>query len=172
MFAYGNDHRLYSLARIGSMSIDKQNIRSQTIMSLVVGYQIPSGSGFYIEGEINIPLSGGGYDTSDNLGSKGQIDIYTFGTYGAYRYVINDSVYAKAKVGAAYELIENEEEIINANGPSSGAKSTNSIAVAGGVGLGFVLFFGKPSRPVVLEIEVSSFDTDITMYTIGMTYPF
>ena len=161
---------LYSLARVGSLSVDNLDAADQTIIGFVLGQQISGG--FYIEGELNLPVAGGEYVISDGLGSTGELRLSSVIVHGVYRYVINDLLYAKAKLGAAYEDIANDKNNSAAGGPAADVESSGSFEAAGGLGLGFVLRLGKTNHPVMLEVEVASFDADVIMYTIGMTSPF
>jgi len=148
----------YGLAKIGFMSINKNN--ADPVLALGGIYGIGLSPSFTFEAEFSISLGQGGEYVADN-GDEGQYDIWTVAGYVAYRYPFNDTVYLKLKGGIVYEDVQR-------SGLESNSKSTG-VGAAGGGGLGFVLNFG---HPVMLEFEATATEKDIIFFSLGMTYPF
>jgi len=156
--AYADAGDQYGLAKIGVMSINKNN--ADPVLALGGIYGIGLSPSFTFEAELSISLGVGGKYIDDN-GDEGQYGIWTGAGYVAYRYVFNDTVYLKLKGGVVYENVER-------SGLKSKSTSTG-VGLAGGAGLGFILDFG---HPVMLELEATATEKDIIFYSLGMTYPF
>jgi len=150
---------LYHLSRIGLMSIADDNAKNQQIVGVVLGLRV--GYSNYVEVEFNLPIGGGSYNNSAGHGSY---DIEGLALYSVYRYVFSPDYYIKIKAGIGYTSISNTDKNLNIE-----IISTDS-GVAGGLGLGIV--YNINSHPVMLEIEMTVVAQELTLYSLGITYPF
>jgi len=157
-FVHADAGDQYGLAKIGAMSINKNN--ADPVLAIGGIYGIGLSPSFTFEAEFSASLGVGGEYVDEN-GDQGQYGIWTAAGYVAYRYVFNDTVYLKLKGGIVYENVKR-------SGLKSDSTSTG-VGLAGGGGLGFILDFG---HPVMLELEATATEKDIIFYSLGMTYPF
>jgi len=149
----------YTLGRIGVMSVGEKNANEQQMLGVVIGYRL--NFSFYVEGELNVPVSGGEYVTGSE---QGRMRITTLGVYGVYRYVFSPAYYAKLKAGVAYEDISRSD--------NNTENATNSSGGSGGAGVGFGIVYHVKKKPVMIELEATSIEQNVVLYTVGMTYPF
>jgi hypothetical protein len=149
----------YALAKLGSMQINKNSADSLFLVGGIYGVGVtPS---LTLEGEANIAIGGGHFDSA---GEKGQFDIWTIGGFLAYRYVVNASLYLKAKGGMIYESVGLSSDKRVEEDRSRGTGSS------GGFGVGLVI--PVKQRPVMLEFEITATDEDLVYYSFAMTSPF
>lgn len=150
----------YALFKVGSMFIDKNGANNLTAIGGIYGVGLSPA--FTVEGEFSVGLDGGEY-AQDTSGDSGQYKIYTLAAYLAYRYVFNESIYAKLKGGFAYENVKNLVD-----GKDSTVK--DGFGAVGGLGLGLVLKL--ENKPVMVELELTQIEEDVLFLTLGATYPF
>jgi hypothetical protein len=151
----------YLLPKLGFMSINLNNAKPLFSGGLLYGYGIsPSVT---IEGEINVGISGGGYDRKDSSGQvydSGNYKIWTLAAYGVYRLPIFDNAYLKGKLGGLYENIKRTSDFGNPD-------TATGFGLAGGVGVGVIA-----AKKLTFELEVTGIDADIIFYSLGIHYPF
>jgi len=149
----------YTLGRFGSLNVGDNNANEQQMLGVVVGLRL--NFSFYVEGELNLSMAGGDYGRGVE---RGRMQISTLGLYGAYRYMLSPSYYLKARAGLVYEDItrmdDNTQKAVSSNGSSG----------SGGLGLGIVYHLNK--KPVMIELEATTIEQNIILYTVGMTAPF
>jgi hypothetical protein len=151
----------YLIPKLGFMSIGLYNAKPLFSGGLLYGYGITSG--MTIEGEVNVGISGGGYQRRDISGSvyeSGNYQIWTIAAYGVYRLPIMDYAYLKGKLGALYENIKRTSDFANPD-------TATGYGLAGGIGLGVVAM-----EKLTFEFEVTGIDADIIFYSLGVHYPF
>ncbi|MFV2058209.1 MAG: outer membrane beta-barrel protein [Thiohalomonadales bacterium] len=151
---------LYALPIIGGLLFSTENIENIQIVGITVGYRFANA--FYVETELNTSVSGGEFE---NTQEKGKLNFSNFNVYGVYRYVWNKRVYSKLKLGVAYKSLKYDTS--NTVGV---ANDEDSFGAAAGLGVGLV--FSPDKNPFMLEIDYAVIDKDISMITVGMTFPF
>ena len=142
------------------MSIDLDNAKPLFSGGLLYGYGITQG--LTIEGEVNVGISGGGYERKDSSGTayeSGNYKIWTVAGYGVYRLPIFDYAYLKGKAGVLYENINRTSDILK--------RDTTGYGFAGGIGVGLIA-----AKKLTFEFEVTGIDADIIFYSLGIHYPF
>ena len=157
----------YLLPKLGYMSVDLNNADPIFSLGVLYGYGITSG--FSVEGELNLGLSGGEYDNTLSSGTRllGEYSIWTLATYGVYRYPLTNVIFLKGKLGILYENIERDGAQTPAAGtPLPDNSKTTGFGAAGGLGVGFVI------KESTLEFEVTGIDKDIIFYSVGINYSF
>jgi len=149
----------YMLSHVGSLLVGGDNANEQQMIGAVVGLRL--NNSFYLEGEVNASIAGGSYASE---AERGKMRISTFGLYGAYRFMLSPDYYFKARAGLVYE------DINRLNENTQGEKDSNGSSASGGIGLGIVYHINK--KPVMIELEATTIEQNIMLYTVGMTAPF
>ena len=117
-------------------------------------------AGLYFDNNFGMEVEYVGSDDADisAFGTKGDIDVKTYGVYGTYRYAFaNTALYAKGKLG----LAKTEVDI---NFTDGGSESTSEKGIAGGIGLGYAV---NPSFNVEAEYAIMESDVDAKLLTLG-----
>jgi hypothetical protein len=158
-FAVAVDDPPYMLTRVGSLTVGGKQPNEQQMLGVVVGLRL--NFSFYVEGEFNLNVGGGNYARELE---RETMSISTMAIYGAYRNVLSPNYYLKAKAGVVYQdmtrVDNNTQKEISVHGSDG----------SGGLGLGIVYHLNK--KPVMIELEATSIEQHILLYTVGMTYPF
>ena len=165
--SYADAGDQYLLPKLGYMSVDLNDADPIFSLGVLYGYGITSG--FSVEGELNLGLSGGEYDKTLSSGTRlqGEYSIWTLAAYGVYRYSVTDVIFLKGKLGILYENIERDgTQTPSAGTPLSDNRKTTGFGAAGGLGVGFII------KDSTLEFEVTGIDEDIIFYSIGINYSF
>lgn len=158
-FALAVDDPAYMLTRVGSLLVGDNNSNEQQLIGAVVGLRL--NNSFYVEGEVNLSVAGGDYAGKVE---RGRMRVSTFGLYGVYRFMLSPDYYLKARAGLVYEDISRTDE------NTQNQLDTNGSSGSGGVGLGIVYHFNK--KPVMIELEATTIEQNMMLYTVGMTTPF
>ena len=127
-----------------------------------------------------------GYNFDNNFGAEieyvgsdeedfynGNIDAKTYGAYGTYRYMFQDTgMYAKAKLGVARTEVEGDYTTLVATSPTTTVETSVSgeekdTRLAGGLGLGYAV---NPQFGV--EAEYDFLSSDVDLWTVGATFKF
>lgn len=151
----------YLLPKLGFMSIALNNAKPLFSGGLLYGYGITSS--ITLEGEVNVGISGGGYELKDAAGSvydSGNYKIWTVAGYGVYRLPVTNYAYLKAKLGVLYENIKRTSDFAESD-------LATGTGLAGGIGVGLIA-----AKKLTFEFEATGIDSDIIFYSLGIHYPF
>lgn len=149
----------YLLAKIGFMSIKRNN--ADVLASLGTVYGIGLSPWWSIETEANLGIFGGEYTQKQDgaVVQTGDYRVATLAGYGAFRYRIATSVYAKMKAGLLYEHIKRSGTDTD--------ETSNGFGVSGGLGLGW-----QPGRTTTIEGEITGIDRKLVFFSIGLNSAF
>lgn len=146
----------YLLAKAGLIKINVDSADALASVGLMYGFGLTNN--ISAEAELNLGLAGGSYETATD---SGEYRIWTLAGYGTWRHSFTPQYYTKAKIGIAYENIENNATV----NPTD--KTATGFGVAGGAGFGMVA-----GKVLTAELEWTMIDRYVHVYTLGLHYRF
>jgi hypothetical protein len=157
--AYESKTGLYFGIKSGMFTVDKVNALDVFSIGGIAGYNLPFKYKSFetaLESEYNFGYFGGDH-VSGTPGNR--IHIRTLGGYGVIRFVNDNGIYTKGKIGVTHEVVL--ETISEVETPNS------EIGPSFGVGFGYI-----STETVNLELEFTTTHSDMKFFNIGFYIKF